>query len=804
MNKELSRKAMILSPDLPWNVTDVEKLGGVLMKFMEDHEPFYQRWAETWYQNFQFVYGNQSLRWSRRYGFALDVDFMQRMPSTNMRAQTNVSRIVQEAIASYLFAGIPSWLIDASDDSKARGKRFRKIIQKLLDALFVRLMMEQELGTAANIFTCFGMVGAEINWDHMAGQIMEVPRYDKVLAPVFTDYMAPNPITQGLLEIPTPVLDAQGAARFMERWEAVVDQNGKQIVDKIFAGGPKVDILTPFEYRREVGSPGPHKTKYYERIRLLDYDQFIDEYAKVDGATKYFKSVKPVYSNPAVYQLAVRHFMRMQFTTPPQLNEVSRRPETIFRNALLRNKVLIIDHYDRPHPIKWPIGRRVVCVNGDVTHLTVPSYTSSKMNGWHPFEEASWLTVAPSHMATGPMNDVTAKNRELNIADGLIATAMRRNMGAPLLIKTGSGIDPEQMSGEPGRMYMVQDPFGARWMHDEMPIPAVLPSLRDIYKEDAYDTSGAMDSLRGDRTPGASSGYMLRQIQEREERRLSPARKRFERFVAGTGAKLFFCVKQNVIQLDEYTMGYLKRSAAGEYTMNDVISLLNTPADLGVDFNVEEGSMSIKSKATKMATMQELADKPAVSDRLGRDAEVLDNYLKEFDMEMLRDSSADHRDRAERENESFSDMLRLGPDIKGMQRPIVVQEDDDDIHIAKHTRWFLENSEEILANEAFYMQFLQHNETHRLAKQEKLGQLLPGTSQLVPAMAQQAKAIPTPTVQTVYQKAMMDKMQTSAQTPESAPQTPKQATGGPAGQTTTDPNAPAQTTTPAAKGGTLA
>ncbi len=92
VDQENVTRAQKFAPELPWNCWDPVQLGGCLMKYMEDQEPFYARWAETWYQNFQFVYGNQSLRWSRRYGYAVDSDFLRGAPAQNMRAQTNVSR----------------------------------------------------------------------------------------------------------------------------------------------------------------------------------------------------------------------------------------------------------------------------------------------------------------------------------------------------------------------------------------------------------------------------------------------------------------------------------------------------------------------------------------------------------------------------------------------------------------------------------------------------------------------------------------------------------------------------------------
>lgn len=803
MDRSLALKAHALAPEAPWNNWNPNDLGSKVMTFMEDLEPFYARWAEVWFQNFQFIYGNQSVRWSRRYGYAVDSDFLRKEPSVNQRAQTNIARTVVEALASLIYSNLPDWDVDAADQSSVKGKRFKRIIQKMLDAYMIRLCMDKEFATAALIFTTFGQVGAWVDWDKKGGQTINIPQWQKAAAAVFTDYMAPNMVTGGLLEMPTQALDYMGQPRQEERWAPVLDQQGQQVTKQRFAGDVKVDILTPFEYRRQIGSHGTHKSKFIERIRLIDYDEFLDEYDAVDGKTKHFAGIQPVYSNAAVYRIAVRHFMRMQYTAPPSLGDVYQRPPTAWKNQNFRNKVLVVEHWDQPHPVKWPLGRRLVIVNGECTHVTEPSYKTNKKDGWHPLVEAQWLAIAPSSIATGPMNDVVQKNRELNVADSLIATAVRRNMGSQLLIKPGIGLDPQRFTGEPGKVMETPDPYGARWLHDDQPLPAVIETLRQSYKDDVYETSGAQDALRGDRSPGASSGYAYRQIQEREERRLTPARKSFQFFGRGIGEKAWAALSQNAVKLDDDVMGYLMRAGAGEFRPEDVVALLSSRTDYGIEINIEEESMSAKSKATMQATLMELAKGPAQI-RL-QNPKVLDEFLKYFDAETLRDPSANHRDRAQRENEVMLDMLRLGEQATGLQKPTVTFEDDDDVHQAEHQDFFVQNTEEFLRNPAMLREFLLHQETHRAQGTEKAGQAMPGTSLQVPAMAQQAAQAQPPTIQAIYQNTVQKQTAAAQGSPSggNGAQAPKQPAppGVKGGNKQVDPAAPSQNTPTAASQG---
>lgn len=803
-------KAKLYAPELPWNIWDPRDLGPSVINFMKDHDSYFRRWSDTWYENFQFLFGNHNIRWSKRWGFAVDYDFLRRGNGFAMRAQTNIARVVAEALTALVYSNLPAWAANAMSESSVKGKRFAKIVEKILDAYAERLNMDREWAAAAMMYVVFGQYASKVDWDHNAGKMLEVPKFQKVRAPMFTTYMAPNQMTGGLIEVPTQAVDAQGQAMFEERWEAVVDATGRQVIDRFFAGDVRVNMLTPMQYRREPGTYAAHKSRWWEEFRLMDYDQYLDEYEDLPGQTDQFNKIRPVFHDPLIYAMAVRHFMRMQFTTPPTIDDGMRQNESVVKSQLFKHKVFIAEHWDKPHPKKWPLGRRLVIVNGVCTHITTPSYHTNKLDGWHPYTESQWMTVAPNSIAAGPMNDVIRKNRELDIKDSLVATAVRRNMGSQLLIKSGSGLDPQRLSGTPGEAHECSDPYGVRWLHDDMPIPPVINQLRQNDKDDVYEVSGAGDALRGQPSTGASSGYQEKQREEREEKRLTPARKNFRMGVAGTGQKMVACLKANVVSLDDQVMGYMKRAAAGEFTMDDVNSFLYNQIDFGVDISVEEESMELKSKATKQATMQEVAAGQAVSERLSTDAKVLDEYLKEFGMEMFRGSSAPHRDRAQRENEVFLDLLRLGPSAQ--KRPIVLMEDDDDIHMAEHAETFLQNTEEILGNEQFLIQFLAHVEQHRLQKQEKAATLAPGTAIQVPAMMQAGLQQPPPSVPTIFQHTMMEQQQQqqaakkgqvpagpgqkAAATPQ-APSLPRKP-GTPQGAGPTNPQAPSQNTPSAA------
>jgi len=791
---------------LPWCVQSYKDLGQTVTQFMLEHERYYNSWAQKWFENQQFVYGNHNLKWSRRYGVAVDVDFLTRTPSISRRSQTNITRVVVEALASLIYSDLPTWEAQAMDESSTQGKRYKVLCQKILDCYMQRLCMDQELKTAAYVYVTYGQLAFKVDWKKNAGRIRAIPMMEQQEVTLQTTGMEENG-NLGPLEVPVESLNSNSQPMIDIQWVPVLDEQGKQKYKHEFTGDVSFDVLTPFQYRREPGSPGMHKAKWIEEIKLMDYDDFIAEYQHTDGQTGNFMAVKPGAMNAELTRFAFKHFLRMAFITPQMMSESMSRSENPMTSNLFKHKVLVIEHYDKPNPELWPYGRRTVVANGLCTHVTTPSYQTNKLDGWHPFVEVNWLNIAPSSISSAPINDVVSKNKELNDKDSLIYTATLRNMGSQLFIKAGSGLDPKMFTGTPGQIHSVPDPStAARYLHDDQPIPAVINQLRQQDKDDVYEVSGAGDALRGERSKGISAGYALRQQQEREEKRLTPARKNFSQGVAAAGEKILYCLKANLREPDPEVMGFLMRNAAGEFDTQDVISFLSTPLDYGVDLKIEESSMAYKSKATAQATISDLVAKnPSIANLL-QHPKTLDTYLKFFDAQAIRDPRMTHTDRAGKENEVMSDLLRFGSDARGLTQPQVMKEDDDLIHIAEHEDWALQNASELQKNPALMLIYTNHQNKHNVQYMEKQGKVPLGTTQTVAQQSSMAQAQPVKPVQQIYQEQAQKQQQApQQQAPQPPPQPQAQPGQGPAAPTLPkppgepgprhqDPNAPSANT----------
>jgi hypothetical protein len=749
-------KASQLAPEHPWNHTKPDLLGPCIIDMVRSEEPYFRRWAENWYMTMQYVFGQHNFKWSNRHGFAVDYDkFITRKKTKSnfINAYTNISRIAVESLASGLYANAPDWDVDSKVDSKTEGRKQKRIIKSLAESMYEYLQCDKDVAAAAFAFAMFGQFAYESSWDPMLGRMISSYQYKEGQSSPLTSMMAKNGmIPNGLIQIPTPVLGVDGNPAMQNSFTVQRGPNGEMIQNKFMSGGNRMDVLTPFEYRRSIGSIGMHKTRSVRIFRLMDYDKFLDRYGQLPGKTQFFSDIQPVFASESVYDLAFKFYMRMMYVTPPSGMDIGDR-FGMTMSGDFRHKVFVIEHYDEPHPLKWPEGRRVIVANGQCTHILKPDYNTGKLDGWHPLSEAQWINAFPSSVTSGPMQDIVKKNQDLDTMDSFIMTSAKRNLAGHTLVAIGSGIEPERMTGEPGVIHEVIDPFGVRILHDDMAIPPVVAEIRNMKKEDAYAESGSLESQRGVVDEG-KSGYQTRLFENREEKRLAPSRKQFRNALASACEKNIYCLHKNAAHIDDRLMSYIMASAAGSFTESDVISFLKNPIAIGTKIKIVESSMNFKSSDSIKADLVQVVQNPAVMMRLQNNPKVLDQYLKIFGAEAYRDKSHTHWDKVERENERFHDLAKLGLNSQ-IVKPVVIWEDDDVIHEEDHSDFIVENWELLQDKPDVLFEIYLHLEQHRIQKEIKLGRLLPGTSLRVPQMMAMSGGQQPPQPQEIMLDSMM-------------------------------------------------
>ena len=341
--------------DMPWCVTDPALLGPVIMDHLWIKEAFYRRWCQQWFENFQFVYGNHDAKWIRQFGFAVDVDFLQKKRSGSAKkSKTNIARVVNEALAAAIYSRQPEWDAEPASESARQGKSIADLTKHCLDYFMKTLNCHTKFEKAAASYTCYGKIGAVVRWNPTAGIIKWVPKWQRIKKPIMTTGMKEDAVLGGVIEVEEQAIDSVGNPMFEDTWEPVMSQDGSIREEAKCMGSPEVIVMTPFEYRYEEGKD-IQDSKWVEWIRLIDYDDFLREYDEVDGKQKEYKNIMPEFSTARVHQFAIRQFFRMHFVSPDM---ESQRPIDITTSGqYLKNKVLVVEHYDRPNPKYWPKGR---------------------------------------------------------------------------------------------------------------------------------------------------------------------------------------------------------------------------------------------------------------------------------------------------------------------------------------------------------------------------------------------------------------------------------------------------------------
>ncbi len=751
MSLDLSRQYM--HAVMPWTTNDPVKLEQALIGLTLQADYINRRWAQRWFENFQFVLGNHYLRWSRQFDYAVDIDFLRGGMDTQKRSQTNISRTVVESLSSMIYSQLGDIFAEAKYDSTSRGARLAKLLESLSTCYDERLGMHEKFDIASVMFVMFDKVYAAIDFHQAKGASFQRPRQELRKVPRMTTRLEPDPVTGELMTVPVPVLGADGNPVMVDAFEDVIGPDGRPVMEWVKTGDLDVTMHSPFEVAYDAMAKTFSESKWTQRYMVMDYDDFMTKYGDQEGVIEEeIDRVRGGHISHPIKNVAMRHFMRTMFAMPPLLDAGGQLNMTSMHT--LRHKVFVVEHHDRPseghrkNRTPWlSEGRRCIVANGRLVLVSTPQYRMSHDTGWHNLAECKWLPLAPSNQSSGPMSDTVQKNREINLTDSLTTLAIQRLSGGAVIINENSGIDKNKWTGEPGMTYYSStDPSSAvSIVGERQPLPPVVTQRRETLKEDIYEVSGTGDALRGGRSPGASSGYQARLYEEREKRRSSKASNNWESFAAMIYMKRAACLQQNAVKLDQSVIARIMRSSDGDVTESDVLAFLNGPIDFGVDLFIRPDSMRTKSKATQIADIQESLAIPAIAERLVQDPAVVDSYLDFLGIDVLRDINSVHRDRAKKENCIFNDMIPYKDPAQlmaafGHDLPTVIWQDNDLVHMVEHARDFVKNFDKYRRNPAAMSAFTYHQAWHEQNYKAKGGQQTPYLAQTATEMAQRAEA----------------------------------------------------------------
>ena len=758
--------------DLPWCVDDVDKLGNVVTNFYYNQSRMIAPKARQWFQNVNFFYGNQNLRWSNYLSAPVVSDFMPlagKRRSGAFRTQSNFIRVVGESLLALIASrnAVPS--VSVKSKFSTMSSLVKPIAKARLDYFNDHLELPIKFREAALGLIVFSEIAGKVEYCRSKGYMQKYQVMQEVQQPVMKVTQELDPASGLYMEMQVPDVDPMTGQPVTQTVTVPKrDSRGNVVFNHAWSGDTDFRIVTPFELFRDYDSDF-YESKRIGEVRIIDYDDWLSEYSELGGKTEYFDMVRPGASTDFVYQIMLMHFLRTKFMAPDGYSQTS---SPFNSNWNLMNKVLIIEHYDRPHPQKWPNGRKLVIANGMCTHrIMKQDYYTTKKDGWHPYNWAGWLVCPPVSFANGPIDDVISKQQDINYTETLINTKLHRAFGGVTLVKTNA-FDKDKLTGEPNQsIYTPNVNDAIRFAHDENAIEPAIPQIEDRKKDDLFTISGAQEAIRGERSENASSGFAQKVIDEREQRRLTPGKRSLEQYVKKAYEKIQACDRATTNFSDPRVQELLK-TALGNVTASQLKIYMDQAIDLGLDISIDADSMAYESEAAKKAEVRELLGTP-FGQIVFQSPELTDRFKDFFGLDDFKDQQSLHVDNAQCENDAFFALLYGSIDTMDLNAmPKVIPEQSDDIHLAEHDKFIITNQKSLENNPELFQLIITHKQHHEDQKIRK----------------QMAQANNDMQSQQMFAQMQMQKQMMMGQPPQGGPVTPP---GGP-GQAISEGQAAAQ------------
>ena len=217
---------------MPWQTNDWRELEGAINQLANISDQINRRWAQKWFENFQFVLGNQDLRWSRQWDFAFDSDTLGQQAGISRRQQTNYSRVVLESLSGHIYNQLPEIYFEEKYESSSRGARLAHLLEAMKNAYDARLSLHEEFDSASVSYVLYSKVYSCVTWDRNQGGMFKRTKQAPAKVPKMLTTMSIDPTTGENIVVPVPAMGADGKPIMIDSWEDVVGEDGNPADDQ--------------------------------------------------------------------------------------------------------------------------------------------------------------------------------------------------------------------------------------------------------------------------------------------------------------------------------------------------------------------------------------------------------------------------------------------------------------------------------------------------------------------------------------------------------------------------------------------
>jgi hypothetical protein len=680
---------------------DLDEIANTIEQFYTRDSTVKLRLSYNWSRNHLFLDGNQWLTYSENPETGGMWQRLQVSKSNEWipRPVTNYIFDAYQTLKSYMLKNRPRCTVRPNTET-FRDKASAQIANLCLEANWAKFCEDVNYEYAVACLIAYGTVFKKSYWDTTVGGMVSVPRMQTV-----------------------PQTDPQTGQVMGEHQVPALDENGQPIIDQVPLGDVNTCVVEPQRIALDMNATAMHNLGWIMEYSIHPISWIKETYGREgDGYTGLAEEI----TEERALSGALRRFQQLK-------NSSGTRGSVIFGEGTATggsvdtvppNHAVVKEYYEKPSQ-KYPKGRLLVVANHKTLYAGDSPYSGPEHGDWHPYSECRWEVVPGRFWGKSPLDAACEIQRRLNSIDAVIVLN-RKTMAIPQKrIPIGSGVAPGSWTGRPGQEIFYREISGA--VPDVIPAAGVDPSVfqeREACISDLKAITGAIDILKGDRPPGVTAASALNLLYEVGTGKLYPGLTRYKLFVESDQKKqLKLICKKYQEPRPEYIAMLMQKNT--ELDPSSISKFIGSDLYDNCNVVVEAGSNIPKLQAAQQAALQEAANLGtlALEQPANRNEYNQRMGIQGFDNDVGPDTK-----RAEWEN-SQMDSIELSMD----NRPILLEVDQDDIHIEVHTR-FMKSPAFLQKSQAVQQAFMQHYVEHLQQQSRKMQQAM---------MEQMAHGMPT-------------------------------------------------------------
>ncbi len=632
------------------------------------------------------------------------------------RPVTNYLMDGYQTLKGYILKNKPRITVRPNTQSN-KDKTAAKIAELVANTNYERLQEIDNYEYALSCLITYGTVFKKSYWDTSYTSLVKVPRMEQ------------RPVVDPNTGQPTGQIEEI----------QMVDENGVSLFDELPLGDVNTAVVEPFRMALDPVAKNLHEARWLMEysIRPLSWikenfdkplqqapetmDAIPEEMKQDDeglpippqepGYTGLANSVKPEKNLNA----SMRRFFQLSTSSGVKgvmgsgLGQTSSGSDS----SMLEEAAVIKEYYERPTK-ENPHGRLMVVANGKTLYAGPSPYTGPEQGDWHPYSACRWEIVPGRFWGKSPLDDTTEIQKHINSIDSVIILN-RKTMAIPQkLIPRGTMAVNDAWTGRPGQKVFYTPGSNGEKPENLPPMDVGQQVMveRAQKVEDIKNIMGAPDILKGDRPPGVTAFSALNLLFEIGAGKIFPMADRWKRFHEADQRKQLQIV---ATKYREPRPEFIQRlmSMNSELTEDQIKAFVGKDLNNNCNVIIDPASSVPKMKAAEQAKLMELAQLGVLN---LEDPANKKEFLERLDILGFDGGYGKDASRAAFEND---DLDALGSNPMG-RKPIVMNSDNHDIHIAIHNDRqkepsFLELPFEV--QQAYAMHVMEHENLKAQAEQ---------------------------------------------------------------------------------------